>query len=148
MMKGKILLVLSAALVSVALSAFLGRLALSITPFGRMMTEMRSDSSSAGRRRIENRYVDLLDATNRMLRLTTFVLDPVAAVITGFLIGLTGTKSPAVIAGFAILPLAVFSASSYPWMWGGLSGGLLDVFGAAVAASLTSAYVTRAHPRS
>ena len=124
---------------SIVVSGLLGRLALSVTPFGHMVTEMRRDASAAGREKIERRYGDLLEATTQMLRLTTFILDPIAAVITGIFAGLWGGKRSARLAALGILPLAMFSALSYSWL-GGMAGGAIDILAASGAARLVSAY--------
>ncbi len=139
-MKRKVLLVLGSALVSIIASAILGRLALSVSPFGRMAREMSHSASIPATAQSGGKYGDPLQATTQMLRLTTFVLDPIVAVITGFLVGLWGGKSSARLAALGILPLAVFSAFSYPWLWAGIAGGAIDIVVASGTARLVYAY--------
>jgi hypothetical protein len=139
-MKRAVLLVLGSILLSVVASALLGRLALSVSPFGHMSREMSRDASAAAMSQVGRKYGDPLEATLHMLRLTTFILDPTIALITGFLVGLWGGKSSARLAALGILPLAAFSAFSYPWLWAGMVGGTIDILVASGAARLVSEY--------
>lgn len=109
-MKRAVLLVLGSILLSVVASALLGRLALTVTPFGHMVREARQDTSGATMRQLERKYGDPLDATLRMLRLTTFILDPTIAVITGIFVGLWGGKHAGRLAALGILPLAAWGS--------------------------------------
>ena len=138
-MRRKVLLVSGSALVSLVASALLGRLALSFTPFGHMVREMSHAASIPATAHAGN-YGDTLEATTHMLRLTTFILDPIVAVVIGFLVGLWGGKSSAGLAALGILPLAAFSVFSYPWLWAGMAGGAIDILVASGSARLVSAY--------
>jgi hypothetical protein len=140
LMKRKVLLVLGSALVSIIASALLGRLALSVTPFGQMVRDVSHSASSPAVSQSGGKYEDPMQATTHMLRLTTFVLDPIVAVVTGFLVGLWGGKSSARLAALGILPLAAFSVFSYPWLWAGIAGGAIDILVASGTARLVSAY--------
>jgi hypothetical protein len=136
-MRKRIVLVLGAILFSAIASAFLGRLALAFAPFGHMVTQMNGHVWGAASSQSSIQYPDLLGTTMRMLRLTTFVLDPLVAVLTGLLVGLSrDTRSPG-LAALAILPLSAFSAFTYPVVWAGIIGAILDVFAASAAATLT-----------
>ena len=141
-MKRQVLLVLGSALVSIVASALLGRFALNISPFGHLVREMNHTSITAVPQ-AGSEYSDLLEATTHMLRLTTFLLDPIAALFTGFLVGLWGGKGSATLAALGILPLAAFSAFSYPWLWAGISGGAIDILVASGTAHLVSEYRAR-----
>jgi Na+/H+-translocating membrane pyrophosphatase len=139
-MKRGVLLVLGSILVSIFASALLGRVALRITPFGHMIREMSRETPGATTAQAGSRYGDPIEVTLQMLRLTTFILDPTVAILTGFLVGLWGGKNSANLAALGILPLAAFSFLSYPWLWAGIAAGIIDLLFASGTAFLTSRY--------
>jgi hypothetical protein len=139
-MKKQALIVLGSVLLSIVVSVLLGRLVLRVTPFGHAVAEMRLDSTAAAQETAERKYGDLLEGTVRTLRLTVFVLDPLAAIISGVFVGFWGGKRSPLLAAFGILPLAAFSVFTYPWLWWGVFAGAMDIFAAAVSSRIVSAY--------
>jgi hypothetical protein len=138
-MKRGVLIVLGSVLLSLVASVLLGRVALGVTPFGHAVVELRQDSSAAAQDRAERKYGNLLETTTGTLRLTAFVLDPIAAIISGVFVGFWGGKRSPLLAALGIFPLAIFSVLTYPWLWPGMLAGAFDVLAAAVASRVVSA---------
>lgn len=136
-MKKRIVLVLAAVLFSILASALLGRLALPGTHFGHMVKQMSHGDSSAVSQ-TSGGDGSLWEATLHMIRVTTFVLDPVVALCTGFLIALFRDKKSPILAALGILPLAAFSVFTYPVFWVGAVAGFIDLLIASGAAAVTS----------
>ncbi len=142
-MAKKISLALAAIVVSIIMSTLLGQLALRIAPFGHMTRDLKRGQTSINSPEFDKKYGDPLRATVGMVRLTAFVLDPIVAVIVGMVVGFWGGKGAPRVAFFGMLPLAAFSVYSYPWLWEGLSAGLLDLLLASGTAYLTCRYCQR-----
>ena len=128
-MRTKILLVLAGVALSIVAETILGRLALSVTPFGRAV--MRAGGATGV-------YADPLAATTAMLRLTTFALDPLIAAAVGLLVGLWGGERSWALAGLAMAPLALFAGFCYPVLWVGALGAGIDLLVASGVARITS----------
>jgi hypothetical protein len=122
----KILLLMAGILVSAIASTLLGHLALRLTNFG-----------PAVEKAITNTPGNPMETTLHMVRLTVFVLDPIVAIIVGAILGLWSEGRPTWIGAIAVLPLAAFAAYSYPWLWPGITAGLIDLILAAGTAEVT-----------
>jgi len=123
----KILLLVAGILVSAIASTLLGHLALSLTNFGRAVVGSAATNTPG----------NPMEATLHMIRLTVFVLDPIVAILVGTMIGFWGVDRPTWLGAIAILPLAAFAAYSYPWLWPGITAGLIDLILAAGVAEAT-----------
>lgn len=137
-MTKKILLVVVGVAVSAIASTFLGRLALHFGNFGHMVRGMNRNPNLAA-----NAYGNPLEATLHMMRLTTFVLDPIIAAIVGLVVGFWSDGRPTWLAAVSILPLAAFATYTYPWLWHGAVAGLIDLLVAAAAALATDGFRRR-----
>lgn len=144
-----VLLVFASILLSLLTSTILGRVALRFTSFGHMVSETRLHAQNEGVEPAMPRRADPFASTIHMIRLVTFVLDPITAVIVGLFVGLLGGKTSGWLAAIGILPLALYATFTNPWLWEGAVAGLIDItFASATARFLYQCSKLRASSRS